>query len=170
MQRDARADDLIESRRGLLQCMSPFLADTVEKVPAGVRINFFRAAGALDVLEHGEHFDVSGFIQRPSHIFREGIASRSRRSAGLCGNFAEVPFSPFSTESTLSRRYFERQRSLRFGVTISAPIVVENCAARGSDRCLVFSPSNHRSATTPNESRRHSAPSHAWSPQEKALP
>jgi hypothetical protein len=45
---------------------------------------------------------LSGLIQRPSHILCEGIASRRRRSARLCANFADAAFSTFSTQSVKS--------------------------------------------------------------------
>jgi hypothetical protein len=46
----------------------PLRADCVEKVLSGVGTNFRGAAGALSVWNVRERFDVSGFVQRPSHM------------------------------------------------------------------------------------------------------
>jgi hypothetical protein len=43
------------------------MTDSVEKVFSGVGANFLKAAGALGALGRGDHFDLSEFIQWPSH-------------------------------------------------------------------------------------------------------
>jgi hypothetical protein len=71
----------------------------LKAIPSGVGTNFLRAAGALGVSGRGRPPDLSQFIERPSHVLSEGIARRSQRTAGCCGNFAEMAFSTFSTQS-----------------------------------------------------------------------